>query len=147
MALHRLQPEEVRLATGRENENVVMHRTATGLEPLRREIDACHVHHAEVEVLLTAQNGARRFRDFLRLEARGRDLIQQRLEEVIIVAIDEHDLNRGTTQCPGGPQAAEARADDDDGRSHSFARLGNSHIPIMVFCVIGYPSNRACSTI
>ena len=31
--------------------------------------------------------------------------------------------------------------------AHSLARLENSHIPIMVFCLIGYPSSRACSTI
>jgi len=114
VALHRLQAEEVRLATRRQHQEVVIHRTSTGVEPFRCEIDARHLHHPKVEVLLTAQNGARRFRDLLGLEARGRDLVEQRLKEVVVVAIDEHDLHGGATQRPGGPQAAEPRAYDDD---------------------------------
>ncbi len=149
VALQRVQPEEIRLAAGSEDQIVVCDRAGTRLEPARREIHAGHVEQAKIEVLLTAQNGACRFRDLLGFEARGRDLIEQRLEEVVVVAIDEHDLYRRATQRPGGIQPSESRADDDDGRGgrHSFARLANSHIPIIVFCVIGYPSSRACSTI
>src|SRR5712671_2010185 len=121
MSLHRLEPEEVRLAAGRQHENVVAHGTGAGLEPLRRQIDARHLDHPKVEVLLTAQNGAGRFRDLLGLEARGRDLIEQRLEEVVVVAIDEHDLDRRAAQRPGGVQPPESRTDDDDRWRHCWS--------------------------
>ena len=121
MALHRLEPEEVRLSTGSENQEVVADRPAGRLETPGGKVDARYVHHAKVEVLLAAQNRPRRSRDLLGLEPRGGDLIEQRLEEVVVVAIDEHDLHRRTAQRPGGVQAAESRPDDDDRRRHCWS--------------------------
>jgi hypothetical protein len=48
-------------------------------------------------------------------QAGGRHLVQQRLEQVVVGAVDECDVERGITRegshCP---QAAEAAADDDN---------------------------------
>ena len=53
------------------------------------------------DVLLAAQDPADRRRDVARRQRRGRDLIQQRLEQVVVVAIEQRDADR---------RAAPARA-------------------------------------
>src|SRR6266852_3693116 len=121
MALHRREAEEVRLSTRRENQEVVADRPAAGLEPLRGEIDARHDHHAKIDVFLAAQDRPRRSRDLLGLESRRGDLIQQRLEKMVVVAIDQDDLHRRAAQRPGGVQPPESRADDDDRWRHCWS--------------------------
>ena len=47
-------------------------------------------------------------------QAGGGDLVEQRLEQVVIGAIDHRHAHRRARQRPRGEQAAEAAADDDD---------------------------------
>src|SRR5439155_15369612 len=96
-------------------------RPAGRLETPGGKVDARYVHHAEVKVLLAAQDRARRSRDLFGLEPRGGDLIEQWLEEVVVVAIDEHDLHRRAAQRPGGIQPPESGADDDDRWRHCWS--------------------------
>ncbi len=42
------------------------------------------------------------------------DLVQQRLEEVVVVPVDQGDVDGRHRQRLGGEEAAEAAADDDD---------------------------------
>ena len=51
------------------------------------------------------------------------DLIEQRLEQVIVVLVDYRDVERLATQCFCGGEAAESGSDDDDARGscHDFA--------------------------
>ena len=79
------------------------------------EVHARYFDQPEVGVFLTAQNRACRLGDFLGLQTRGCDLIEQWLEEVVVVAIDENDLHGRPPQCAGNAEAAEAGANDDDG--------------------------------
>ena len=51
-----------------------------------------------------------------RRQAGGRDLVEQRLEQMVVAAVDDGDVGGGAGQRLGGAQAAEARADDDDAR-------------------------------
>ncbi len=44
----------------------------------------------------------------------GGDLVEQRLEEVVVGAIHHHHLDRRAAQRLGGEQAAEPAADDHD---------------------------------
>ena len=46
-------------------------------------------------------------------KARGRHLIEQRLEQMIIVAVDQRDIDGGAGKRLGGRKPAEAGADDD----------------------------------
>ncbi len=43
-------------------------------------------------------------------------LIQQRLEHVVVVAVDQRDAARRAGQAPGRGQAGKSAADDDDVR-------------------------------
>src|SRR6516164_4273446 len=50
-------------------------------------------NHPRIE--LVAENGAYRNGDVSRRESRGRNLIEQRLEQMIVLAVDKCDANRG----------------------------------------------------
>ena len=63
---------------------------------------------------LLAEDVANRRSDLPRREFRRRDLIEQRLKEMVIRAVDQNHIGRCTTQGLGGREAAEAAADDDD---------------------------------
>jgi len=47
-------------------------------------------------------------------ERRGRHLVEQGLEQVMVALVEERDANAGNVQLPGRDQAAEAAAQDDD---------------------------------
>ena len=47
-------------------------------------------------------------------EDAGGDLVQQRLEEVVVVPVDQGDVDRRHRQRLGGEEPAEAATDDDD---------------------------------
>jgi hypothetical protein len=61
-----------------------------------------------------AQDVADRRGDVPLGEHPGRDLVEQRLEEVVVGAIDHHHLDRRAPQGLGGEQPGEPAADDDD---------------------------------
>ena len=48
------------------------------------------------------------------LEQIGRDLVEQRLEGVVVVLVDEHDVDVGVLQLAGRADAGEAAAEDED---------------------------------
>ncbi len=62
------------------------------------------------------QNVANRRGDVGRRKARGRDLVEQRLKQMMIVAVDQRDLERLTGEARGDRQSAEAAADNDHPR-------------------------------
>ena len=43
-----------------------------------------------------------------------RHLVQQRLEQVVVAAVDQRDVDGQVAEEPGGGQPAEATSDDDD---------------------------------
>ncbi len=55
--------------------------------------------------------------DGRRLEQAGRELVQQRLEGVVVVPVDEHDLGVGLPQLLGGADPGEPPAEDEDARA------------------------------
>jgi hypothetical protein len=63
-----------------------------------------------------AQHAADRRGDVARGERRGRDLVQQRLEEVVVVPVDQGDVDRRAIERARRAQAPEPAADDDDAR-------------------------------
>ena len=64
--------------------------------------------------------------DLPRREHAGGDLVEQRLEEVVVAAVDQRDVHRHVGESPDGQEAAEAPADDD----HLVPRglLGHGHV-------------------
>jgi len=62
--------------------------------------------------LLLPQNGADWRADLTGRQLRGRHLVQQRLKQVMIRAVDQNDLRSRVLQRLGRCQAAESTADD-----------------------------------
>ena len=67
--------------------------------------------------------------DGARLEQTGRELIQQRLEGVVVVPVDEHDLRIGFLELVRGADPGEASAEDDHAGS-SILCVHSSMAPI-----------------
>ena len=73
-------------------------------------------------VALRAQDRAQRLRDLAGRQRSRRDLVEQRLEQVVVPPIDQGDVDEvaGPAEVLGGVQAGEAAADDD----HAVRRRG-----------------------
>ena len=99
---------------GRENQDVVGNAPAVGenLAPFR--VDSRDLAKDDVDVLLARENTADRRRDVGGRKPRGRDLIEQRLEQMIVVLIDDGDVEWLSGQHFRGGEPAEAGSDDDD---------------------------------
>ncbi len=82
----------------------------------------------EVEVLLSLEDVARGLRDLPRLEPRRADLIQQRLELVVVVAIHEEHVHGRFPQGADGFEPRVPRADDDDTRTRLHPVGGGSSV-------------------
>src|SRR5262249_6611319 len=78
------------------------------------EVDINHVAELHLRVRMFPQHFPRRRRDRTGWEDAGRDLVEQRLEEVVVRAVDECDLDRGALEDLRCDQAAEPCTDDHD---------------------------------
>ncbi len=81
---------------------------------LAGRIDPLHDSEQHLQVGLPAENRPDGRGDVPRREARRGDLVEQGLEEVIVVAVDERDPDRGAGERARGVEAAEAAPDDDN---------------------------------
>jgi hypothetical protein len=82
------------------------------------EVESRHARQRHLGVLLAAKHAADRRRDLpLRQDPRGH-LVQQRLEQVVIDAVDEGEIHGRALQEPGSEQPAESAPDDDDAMPH-----------------------------
>ena len=84
------------------------------------EVEAGHRRPARPSTLLVpAQDPANRRRDLALGEDPRRQLVEQRLEQVVVGAVDEGHVDLGTPQELGREEPAEAAADDDHPWSRS----------------------------
>jgi hypothetical protein len=114
------------LRTTRHDKIVVPDGPRGGIESTLGKVDAFHLREAELEVPLCAEDGPDGIGDLARGQSSGRDLVQERLEEVIVAAIDQHDVDGRATKGHGNPEAAKAGAD------YSYYRPVNlSHGPFL----------------
>jgi hypothetical protein len=111
------------LRAGRQNERIIGNAAAFGDHLAPRGVDAGHLTQHHVDVLLAAQNAADRRGDFGRRKSGGCDLIEQRLEQVIVVLVDHRDVEWLAVQCFRRGETTESGSDDDDARGscHDFA--------------------------
>ena len=106
---------------GGQDEIVVVEACAAGERDLARGgVDGDDFIHEDLRVVLAAQDGADGLGDVGRREHRQRDLVEQRLEGVVIAAIDYGDVDWQVREPLGGVKAGKAGADDDHTRAVSL---------------------------
>jgi hypothetical protein len=104
---------EIRVrGAGRDNQKIVGQFAVRQDQLLAGEIDTGGFGQQHLDVLLAPENPANRRRDVSRRQRSHRDLIQQRLEHVMVPPIHDRDLNRLAAQRTRRIQPAEAAADD-----------------------------------
>ena len=118
--LRELVVPEVRLPdAGADDEAVVGKRQRLPVRANRgdlfcSDVDRRHVGQLHRRVLLALQDVAGRRRDLSCREDAGGDLVEQRLEEMVVRPVDERHLDRRVAEEPGREETAEAGADDHD---------------------------------
>ena len=104
------------LGTSRDDEIVVGNAAAFREHLAARRVDARNLRQNDLGVPLPTQDAADRRRNICRRQARGRDLVEQRLEQVIVVTIDDHDVKRCLRQLLGGRKSTESCSNNHDPR-------------------------------
>ena len=100
-----------------QDEEVVRQLPVAEDQALAAKVDPGGVGQEDGRVALPAQDVAQGRGDVRRGEAGGGDLVQERLEDVMVVAVDERDLDGRAPQRARRGKAGETPADDDDARS------------------------------
>ena len=109
-------PEITVTRTGGKYEIIVTDGPVRQLHPLIRHIHADDFAHDDIDVALLAENAAYRRGDVGRGKPRRRHLIQERLKDVMIVAVNDGDADVGVLECLCCFQPAETAAHNDDVR-------------------------------
>jgi hypothetical protein len=78
----------------------------------RLQVDALDLGQEHADVLLFAHDGSDRNSDLARRQARHRDLVEQRLKQVVVLPVDQGDVDIGLGQRTSTRQAAESTAYD-----------------------------------
>jgi hypothetical protein len=102
---------------GRDHEEVVGEHAVIEGDPAVVDIDRRRRGEQDARVGLLGERRADRIGDVARVERRRRDLIEQRLEQVVVTAVDQRDVDRRAREGTRRGQAAEAAANDHDVRS------------------------------
>ena len=130
---------EVRVVrAGRHNQRVVSDRATVGQDDLAFVgIDALGLTQDHRRVAMLAQDRAQRLGDVARGECAGRDLVQQRLEQVEVAADVEGDAHLGVdAEVAGRVEPREPSPDDDHPmRPAGLGRRGG-HPPILAATMV-----------
>jgi hypothetical protein len=103
------------LRAGREQQIVVLELAAVGHDRAAVDIDALGLGLQHADIAHMREQAADRDRDIRGAERRHRDLVQQRLEQMMILAIEQRHSHAGHVAQPlGRIDARETRADDED---------------------------------
>ena len=94
---------------------------------MRQVIQPGYLTDSHPHVGLPAEDRAERGADFFRRQVAGADLVEQRLERVIVMAVDDRDVRVGAAQRPGRVQPGETAADDHNPRA-------GAHRPLSLSC-------------
>ena len=113
---------------GRDNQIIEGEDVAVDRQLARHRIDRAYISQQHTDIFLMTQHPANRRRDVAWRQRCRRHLIQQRLEEMVVVAIDQRDANRRVPERARGVEAAEPAADDDDVRNSHGTRSGSGNV-------------------
>lgn len=102
--------------SGREDEVVVWHTLLTEDHHMLPRVDAGHRAQQHTHVEEIAEQPAHRRGNVAWRKARRRNLIEQRLKQVIVMAVDERHLHRNAAQPRRAGKSTESRTHDHDSR-------------------------------
>ena len=109
------------LGTSCDEEMIVGNAAAFGDHFSACRIDSRNFRQNHFGVPLPTEDAADRRRNITRRQARGRDLVEQRLEQVIVVAIDDRDVERRFRQLLGRRKPTETCPDNYDTEGSAMA--------------------------
>ncbi len=109
-------PEVAVRRAGREHEEVVGDRAGVQRHDLARGVDRRDLAHQHARIRLPAHQVAHRPGDLGRRQAGRRHLVQERLEEVVVLAIDQRDVDGLAPQALRDGKAGKSGPDDNDSR-------------------------------
>ena len=150
-----VMPEVGMRGTGGQHQVIVVMCLALGIDhPLARGFDHARFSHQNGDIALPTQDVAQWRGNVRSRQAGCGHLVEQRLEHVVILAIQQSDADRRTGQGTRCPQARETTTDDQDmgkpgirwhGSGHSFARSRYCAIRLAVATTarVGSVDNRA----
>ncbi len=88
-----------------------------GIHTLRGRIDASDFRHHHQGVGLAAQDESDRLSDIRRRQGRRGHLVEKRLKQMVVAAVDEQHVHRRVPERTGSEQPTETTPDDHDLRS------------------------------
>jgi hypothetical protein len=121
-------PEVGRPHARREHEQVVVQRAVGEHHAPRREVDGRDRAEQHGQVGLPREHLADRRADVGRGQPRGRHLVEQGLEEVVVVPVDQRDRCRRALEPAREVQAREATAHEHDAREGRGVRHAASPV-------------------
>ena len=109
-------------------------------EAMPRRVDRLHVGEQDLDVFLMPEDPPDRRRHVSRRQRGGRDLIQQRLKQMVVVPIEQRDFQRRALRTPApANNPAESATDNHDARPGRSAttlrrpqRSGGANQPVML---------------
>ena len=121
-----LDAEEVDLRAEPEDEVVVAQRPELVERHLARlQVDRGHAVLMEPSVVLLVEEVADRMADGGLLEEPCGHLVQERLEGVVVVLVDEHDVDVALVQFLSGADPGEAAPEDEDARPRGAGSIAH----------------------
>jgi len=103
---------------GRDDEEVVREGGAVAeAQPAGGGVDRLHLREHHPRVPLPGEDVADRGRDVGRVQGRRGDLVEQGLEQVMVLAVHHHHLDRRIRERPRRLETAEAAAHDNHHRT------------------------------
>src|SRR5688572_15415808 len=76
--------------------------------------EADHLAQYDLNVFVFVKYSPNRLGDLAGAQHRGRDLVKQRLEDVMVLTVDQREVDGPVCERLRSPQAAEAAADNHD---------------------------------
>jgi hypothetical protein len=98
----------------RYNEIVVAQSALSDDYLVAAGVDACDSPEHDARIALSGEKAAHRPSDIRGRQPSSRNLIKQRLKQVVIASIYQSDLDWGIFQALGSLKPAKSRADDDN---------------------------------
>jgi hypothetical protein len=138
-----IAPEICMPGSGGDDERVVLDGSAVvQLDPLAGGIEPDGLAQNDPSVAVAAQDGPERLGDVAWLQGAGGDLVEQRLEEVVVAPVDERDFDGWIlAQFAGRIEPGESATDYDDSMpTGALTRTRTEQRPL------GSGSRRALST-